>query len=259
MQLESKVAVITGASGGIGREIAMTFAEQGADVVVAARSEDTLEETRALVEERGRTGLVVPTDVTDPSQVDALVEQALERFDHVDVLVNNSGVEGPTKALWEIEPDEWRSTLDVNLTGVFLCCRGFLPHMVERGEGSVVVIGSILGKHAVFGRTPYAATKLGLVGVVRGLATEAGEHNVRVNLISPGAVEGERLNRVIQAQADAAGESFEDTRERLAGQSPLDRLTSPRDVASAAVFLASPAAASITGEDLNVTAGLVMH
>lgn len=259
MQLEDKVAVITGAGGGIGREIAVAFAAEGADVVLAARSEDKLEETRELVEEKGRAGLVVPTDVTDPEQVDALAEQARDHFDHVDVLVANSGVEGPTQALWEIDPDDWRETIDVNLTGVFLCCRALLPPMVERGEGSVVVIGSILGKHAVLGRTPYAASKLGLVGMVRGLAMDAGAHGVRVNLISPGAVEGERLNRVIQAQADNAGKSFDEMRETLAGQGALDQLTQPQDVASAAVFLASPAAASTTGEDLNVTAGLVMH
>ncbi len=260
MQLEGIVAVITGAGRGIGREIALAYAAEGADVVLAARSGDALEQTAGRVrEEHGREALVVPTDLLDPAQIEALETAARERFSRVDVLVNNSGVSGPTKLLWETDPEEWRETIAVNLTGVFLCCRAFLPGMVERGAGSIVSVGSIIGKRPVWGRTPYAASKLGLVGLTRTLATEAGPYGVRVNSISPGAVEGERLDQVLSAQAKRSGATLEEAKAQFASLAPLERLTTPSDVAAAAVFLASPASEGITGEDLNVNAGLVMH
>lgn len=260
MQLEDTVAVITGAGRGIGREIALAYAAEGANVVLAARSEDALEETAGRVRgEHGREALVVPTDLLDPAQVDALEAAARERFSRVDALVSNSGVSGPTKLLWEIGHEEWDETIAVNLTGVFLCCRAFLPGMIERGAGSVVSIGSIIGKRPVWGRTPYAASKLGLVGLTRALATEAGPYGVRVNSISPGAVDGERLDQVLSAQAERSGATLEEAKAQFASLAPLGRLTTPGEVAAAAVFLASPASEGITGEDLNVTAGLVMH
>jgi NAD(P)-dependent dehydrogenase (short-subunit alcohol dehydrogenase family) len=131
--------------------------------------------------------------------------------------------------------------------------------MIERGSGSVVLIGSVTGKRPLYARTPYAASKLALVGLVRTLAWELGPLGMRANLISPGPVEGERLERVIQGQADAKNISLEEARAQLSSGSPLQRFVPPDDVAEAAVFLASDAAASITGEDFNVTAGLAMY
>jgi NAD(P)-dependent dehydrogenase (short-subunit alcohol dehydrogenase family) len=175
------------------------------------------------------------------------------------VLVNNSGIAGPMSVLWEIEPEEWDETIQVNLTGTFLCCRAFLPGMTSRGSGSIVVIGSVTGKRPLHGRTPYAASKLALVGLVRTLAWEVGEYGIRVNLISPGAVAGERIERVIEGQAKTKGVTIEDAREELAAGSPLKRFVDPEHVAEAVVFLASDAGSSVTGEDLNVSAGLAMY
>ena len=154
MQLEDRTAIVTGASGGIGQVIASALAAEGADVVLAARSAEGLEETSELVTDHGREALSVETDVTDPDAVQRLADAALERFGKVDLLVNNSGVEGPTKELWEISPEDWRQVLDVNLYGAFLSSRAVLPSMVERGEGSVVMIGSILARRPLWGRTP---------------------------------------------------------------------------------------------------------
>jgi NAD(P)-dependent dehydrogenase (short-subunit alcohol dehydrogenase family) len=131
--------------------------------------------------------------------------------------------------------------------------------MIEQAGGSVVVIGSMTGKRPLHGRTPYAMSKLGLVGLVRTLAVEAGPYGVRVNLLSPGAVEGARIDRVIEAQAQAQGISFEQARASFMDASPLGQLTAANDVAACAVFLASPQAASITGEDMNVSTGVVMY
>lgn len=257
--LTDRVAVITGAGRGIGRAIALALAGEGAQVVLAGRSVDALEETRKLAADSGRDPLVVPADITVPDQVEALAEATLEAFGAVDVLVNNSGIGGPSAPLWEVDPVDWETTMAVNVTGTYLCCRAFLPAMVARRSGSVVIIGSMTGKRPLVGRTAYAASKMALVGLARTLAAEAGPHGVRVNLISPGPVEGERIEWVIGRQAEALGVGVEEARARFTSASPLGRLVPPGDVAAAVVFLASDRAASITGEDLNVSAGVVMY
>ncbi len=259
MLLEDKVAVITGGGRGIGRAIAQAYAREGAHLVLAARDVVALQETRALVAEYARDVLVVPLDLRQEESVQALAEQTLAHMGRVDILVNNSGIAGPTAPLWEISPQEWRETLDVDLTGPYLCCRAFLPSMLARRTGSIVMIGSMTGKRALFGRTPYAAAKLGLVGLVRTLAWEVGPYDIRVNLISPGPVEGERIGRVLQDMAQAQGIGTEEARRLFLRDSPLARMTPPTDIASAALFLASDLSASTTGEDLNVSGGIVMY
>ena len=259
MDLEGQVAVITGAGRGIGRSIALAFASEGANLVLASRTEQALHETRSSIEGLGREGIVVPTDISRPASVQNLAERALEHFGRVDVLVNNSGVGGPSSPLWEIDDEDWERTFTVNVTGTYLCCRAFLPSMIERRSGSVIIIGSMTGKRPLWGRTPYAASKMALVGLARTLALETGPYGVRVNVISPGAVEGERIEWVFLKQAEGRGISLDEVRREFARESPLERLVPPGDVAAAAVFLASSRARSITGEDMNVSAGLVMH
>ena len=257
--LTDRIAVVTGAGRGIGRVIALALAREGAQMVLAGRSADALEQTRKLAGDTGRDPLVVPTDITLPDQVEALARATLEAFGGADVLVNNSGIGGPSVPLWEVDPADWEATMAVNVTGTYLCCRAFLPAMVARRSGSVVIIGSMTGKRPMVGRTPYAASKMALVGLARTLAAEAGPYGVRVNVISPGPVEGERIEWAIERQAEALGVSVEEARARFTSASPLGRLVPPADVAAATVFLASDRAASITGEDLNVSAGVVMY
>jgi NAD(P)-dependent dehydrogenase (short-subunit alcohol dehydrogenase family) len=259
MSDDADVVLITGASQGIGREIALGFADAGWRLVLTARNLPKLEETRVLAMKQGADSLVLTADVADPDEVEGMVREALRQLGRIDVLVCNSGISGPTADLWEISPKAWEQTLRVNLGGVFHCCRAVLPGMLDRRRGSIVVIGSMTGKRPMRGRTPYTSSKLGLVGLVRTLAWETGEYGVRVNLISPGAVRGARIDSVIDAQASALGISRVEASARFTSSSPLDRLTEPGEVAAAAVFLASPAAAGITGEDLNVSAGLAMY
>ena len=257
--LNDRIAVVTGAGRGIGKEIALTLAREGADVALAARDEAALEKTRALVEGLGQRALVSVTDISDAASVDASARRILEHFGHVDLLVNNSGVGGPSAALWETDPADWESTFAVNVTGTFLCCRAFLPSMIERRSGAVVIIGSMTGKRPLWGRSPYAASKTALIGLTRTLAVETGPYGVRVNLISPGAVEGERIEWMMRKQAEGRGISVEEVRAELAQGSPLNRLVEAGEVAATVVFLASEGARSITGEDMNVSAGLVTY
>jgi len=259
MLLKDQVAVITGGGRGIGRAIALAYAQEGAHLVLASRSVENLEETRELVEKYGHKVLVVPTDLRKAEDVQELARKTLEYFGHVDILVNNSGIAGPTAPLWEVTPAEWEETLAINLTGVYLCCREFLPHMIERRSGNVIMIGSITGKRPLFGRTPYAVSKIGLVGLARTLAWETGPYGIRVNVISPGPVEGERIVSVVRRQAEARGISVEEATQAFTRESPLNRFIPPDDIANTAVFLASEKAHSITGQDLSVSSGIVMY
>lgn len=255
----SRVTVVTGAGGGIGRSIALAFAAEGDTVVLAARRMAHLEETARLVEEGGGRALVVPTDVTEPEDVGELAGRVMDEVGRVDVVVNNSGVGGPAARLWEVDPDDWAATFAVNVHGVFLVSRAFLPAMIQAGSGSVIVIGSISGKRPVPGRSAYTTTKMALVGLTRTLAQEAGPLGIRVNLISPGFVEGPRIDWVIQHQAETRGLSEEAVRREMEDMSPLGRLTRAEDVAAAAVYLASEDARAVTGVDFNVNSGVVMY
>src|SRR5579884_710976 len=259
MELQDKIAVVTGGGRGIGQAIALAFAREGAHLVLASRTQEALEETRSMIEALGRKALAVPTDIRQEESVRQLAEQTLQAFGRVDILVNNSGTIGPTAPLWEISLAEWQDTLDSNLTGAFLCCRAFLPAMMEQRSGNIIFISSMTGKRPLYGRSPYAASKIGLVGLARTLAWEVGPYNIRVNVISPGPIEGKRIEMVIRKQAEVRGISVEEARQQFTASSPLGRLIPAQDVAEAAVYLGSDRSASITGEDLNVSAGSTMY
>jgi NAD(P)-dependent dehydrogenase (short-subunit alcohol dehydrogenase family) len=256
---DPRVVIVTGASQGIGRAIAVAFGEQDDVVVLAARNRERLEETAASVASVGGRPLIVETDVTDRTSVEAMVGCVLDAHARIDVLVNNSGVGGPSGRLWDVDLEEWKSTFEVNVFGVFLVSRAVVPVMADQGSGSVIVIGSISGKRPLYGRSSYTTSKAALIGLTRTLAAEAGEQGVRVNLVSPGFVAGPRLDWVIQAQAEARGSTAAEVRAEFENESPMSRLTEAADVARAVVFLASPDATGITGADLNVNSGVVMY
>jgi NAD(P)-dependent dehydrogenase (short-subunit alcohol dehydrogenase family) len=257
--LGGQVAAVTGAGTGIGRAISLRLAAEGADVVLTGRSTEAMEEVAGEIRATGRRALPVAMDLRDPGSIAAAAKAADAEFGRVDVLVNNSGVGGPSAPLVEMPLDEWEDTFRVNVTGTMLACKAFLPGMISRGSGSVVVIGSMTGKRPLVNRTPYAASKTALIGLVRTLAVELGGSGVRVNLVSPGPVEGARIEWVLEQQAVARGITVEQARADFLSGAALKRLVRPQDVADAVAFLASPQAAAITGEDLNVSNGLVMY
>lgn len=259
MLLKEKVAVVTGAGRGIGRAIALAYAREGARVVLASRSLASLRETQSAIVQQGGQAEVIPVDIREEQSVQALAEQTVAQCGRVDILVNNSGIGGPSSPLWEIAPQDWEETIRVNVIGTYLCCRAFIPHMLEQRSGSIVIIGSMTGKRPLQGRTPYAASKMALVGLARTLAWETGPYGIRVNVISPGPVEGERIQWVFRTQAEAKGISVDEARQQFLRDSPLGHIIPPEDVAKVAVFLASDKATSITGEDVNVSAGITMY
>lgn len=259
MLLENKIALITGGGRGLGRNLSLAFAKAGADVVLTGRTLEPLEKTAAEVEALGRRALAVSMDVSDAGSVQQGAGHILSQFDRVDVLVNNAAIGGPSGPLWTLDPKEWQETFDINVNGVFLCCRAFLPSMIEQKSGSIIIIGSMTGKRPLLNRTPYAASKLALVGLARTLAWETGPYGIRVNVISPGPMEGERLKWVFETQAKEEGITVEAARQRMAKASPLTQFVPPDNVAQTAVFLATDAAGSTTGEDINVSAGIAMY
>jgi NAD(P)-dependent dehydrogenase (short-subunit alcohol dehydrogenase family) len=256
--LDGRVAIVTGGGKGIGRAIALALADAGARVVAAARERAAIEEVEAEIHSRGGDCLAVPTDVTRDPEVRAMVETVRGRFGTIDVLVNNAGVGGPTANVEDMSVSDWEEVVRTNLIGPFLCCRAVAPEMKRKRSGRIVNIGSITGKRPLAQRTPYCASKMGLLGFTRSLATELGPYNVTVNAVSPGATMGERLQSVISNAARAQRKTVEEMSRTLLASTPLGRFVEPQDTARVVVFLASDHAANITGEDVNVAAGLWM-
>jgi NAD(P)-dependent dehydrogenase (short-subunit alcohol dehydrogenase family) len=256
--LDGTTAFVTGASGGIGRAIALELAENGANVALAARS-DGIHETAEQFDDPDRA-LPVETDVTDETSVEAAIETTVDAFGGLDCLVNNAGIAGPTAPVEEVTVEEWEHTMDVNVTGTFRCVKHAAPHLRASDRGSVVNIGSISGKRPLADRTPYAASKMAVVGLTRTLAFEFGDDEVTVNAVCPGATRGARIDRVIENQAERRGLSFEAAkREVFTGDTALGRLTEPEDVARTVAYLASEHARNVTAQDLNVDAGTVWY
>ena len=259
MQLEGKVAVITGGGKGIGKAITLAFAGEGADVVVAARTESNLKQVAAEIEPTGRRCLAVVTDLAVAEQVRAMVDKTLESFGRVDVLVNNGGIAGPAVSVAEMELEGWNQTLAVNLTGAMLCAKYILKDdMIPRKSGSIINISSISGRMGHPNRSPYSASKWGLIGLTQSLAREVGQYGIRVNCIAPGPVEGERIEWAMRQVSQKQGISYEQAVKNEVARTSLGRMVKPEEVAELAVFLASEQSSGITGQTINCTAGLRM-
>jgi len=259
VQLEGKVAVITGGGKGIGRAIALAFAREGAEVVVAARTESDLKRVASEIESMGRKSLAIVTDLADPEQVRVMVDRALKRFGKVDVLVNNSGIAGPVANVADMDLEGWNQTLAVNLTGAMLCAKYILKKdMIPRRSGNIINISSVSGRMGHAMRSPYSASKWGLIGFTQSLALEVGRYGIRVNCVAPGPVEGDRIERVLRAASKNLGITYEQAVEREVARTSLGRMVKPEEVAALAVFLASEQSSGITGQTINCCGGLEM-
>ena len=254
-QLEGKVALITGASMGVGRVMSRMFAREGAAVICVARSGDLVEETTALVKGDGGRALAVVGDATVEADVRRTVDAGLKAFGKLDTLVNNAGDGGPTKPVQDYTVEDWFYTINSCLTSSYMCTRFAVPQMMKAGGGAIVNISSVAGRRGLAYRIGYCSAKAGQVGMTYGLALELAPHNIRVNAIAPGAVAGDRIDRVIAGQAQVKGVSVEEERRRLVERSPFKRMSTAEDIASLAVYLCSDVAKNLSGQCIAVTAG----
>jgi NAD(P)-dependent dehydrogenase (short-subunit alcohol dehydrogenase family) len=240
--------LITAGAAGIGKEIARVFAAIGANVCVCDIDAKALETaTREISNLK-----TVVCDVSKRDEVERMVAAAVEALGGLDVLVNNAGISGPTQPVEEFDPDKWEAVLQVNLTGTFNVTRLAIPHLKKSAAGSIIIMSSLGGRYGYPNRAAYCTTKWGLIGLTKTLSIELGPFNIRANAIAPGAVEGSRIRDVIQGRADAAHESFEDAMEEATSIQSLKRFVDPKDIAALAVFLASDAGKSISGQVLPI-------
>jgi len=255
MKLQNRVAIVTGGGRGLGKVIALALAEEGARVVIAATYEPALNETAREITAKGYACLAVLTDVSKEEDAENMVSATLKEFGQVDILVNNSGIAGPTGPVVSIDRRGWDETLAVNLTGPFLCSRAALKNMIERKQGKIINISSVGGKRAYALRSPYAVSKRGLIALTETLALEVGQYNIQVNVICPGPVAGDRMNRVIENRAREMGKSIEEVTQFYVQATALKRMVEARDIADMVVFLASDSGNNITGQTISICGG----
>ena len=253
--LDGKVAIITGASKGIGRALSLRFAREGAAVVCAARSGDLVKETVGQVKAGGGRALAVTCDAAQEEEVRRLVSTGVKEFGKIDTLVNNAGDGGPTKPVQDYLMEDWRYTIDSCLTSSYLCMRFVVPEMIKAGGGAIVNISSTAGRRGLPYRIGYCSAKAGQVGMTYGMALELAAHNIRVNCVAPGAVEGDRIDRMISGQAQVRGISIEEMRKALVESAPLKRMVTADDIVDATVFFCSDMSRSVSGQVLAVNAG----
>ena len=240
--------LITAGAAGIGREFARAFAATGAKVFVCDIDTKSLE---ALAKEI--PGLIAkPCDMAVRAEIERMVPDAVKALGGLDVLINNAGIAGLTLPVADYPPDDWDKVVAVNLTAMFDVTRIAIPHLKQSQAGCIINMASIAGRFGFANRSPYAATKWGVIGFTKTLALELGQWGIRANAIAPGAVEGDRIVRVFQGRAQISGRSLEEVKAAAMAEQSIKAMIDPKDIAQLAVFLASPAAKSISGQVLPI-------
>jgi len=252
MELNGKCALVTGSSRGIGKTIALTLAGYGADTAVNyVDDEEKINFNDALkvtgeITSHGDKAVMYESDVSDFESVQRMVEAVRHDFGRIDILINNAAILRD-RTLKKMSLDEWRSVIDINLTGVFNCCRAVIEYMIDNAWGRIVTISSISGQTGFFGQTNYAASKAGIMGFTKSLAREVASKNITVNAIAPGIVETEMAKQIP-----------ENVRQEFLKQIPMGRFAQPEEIAEVVAFLVSDRAAYITGQTIHVNGGWYM-
>jgi len=254
MVLKDRVALVTGGGTGIGLAIALAFCREGAHVAIGSRNSAHLKAGEEAARTAGYDVLAVRMDVTDPAMVCSAVEDVVKRYGWLDILVNNAGVSGRTPMT---DPDDarWHAILNTNLTGAYLCAKQSLRHMRDGEGGRIINLSSVLGRFGVPGYAAYCAAKHGIIGFTKALALEVATRGITVNAICPTWVETAMAQQGLAETATVLGVTVEDFRRQAVQEVPIQRMVDVSEVASLAVFLASPQAAAITGQAVNICGG----
>jgi NAD(P)-dependent dehydrogenase (short-subunit alcohol dehydrogenase family) len=249
--MRNKVVLVTGGGTGIGRAIAKAFAEAGAQVVISGRN---LERLKDATDDFG--GRAIAADVANEESVRALYNSIVQEEGTLDVLVNNAGVTGPVSNAEDMDMAQWDETVAINIRGVLTCIKYAAPLLKKQGSGSIINMSSLMGLRGYPMRAAYTASKFAVIGITEAVAQELGPFGVRVNAICPGAVNGELMKRVVSARAAAENRPAEEIiKANYTDKAALRRWVEPEEVAGIALFLASDAASSVTGESIKVDAG----
>jgi NAD(P)-dependent dehydrogenase (short-subunit alcohol dehydrogenase family) len=264
MRLKNKISLITGAGRGIGRSIAFAFAEEGSNLVLVARSRDQLEHVAQEIRNRGSNALPVTCDVSSAREVQNLARVIQDEFGQIDILVNNAGISKRSKLL-EYDDETWLEVIRINLFGTYLCIKAFLPMMQQSGQGRIINIASTAGKNPVPYNTAYSASKHGVLGLTKSVASEValtGYPGITVNAICPFYVNTEMFSGAqgyVAKMGKMTGMSEEEVIDKAVSRNLQHRIVEPEEVASMAVYLASEEARGITGQALNICGGLIFH
>jgi NAD(P)-dependent dehydrogenase (short-subunit alcohol dehydrogenase family) len=248
LRADGQRALVTAGASGIGRAIVEALVAAGARVHTCDVDEGALTSLRSAFPSVGAT----LADVADEAAVDRLFRDVQRHLGGLDVLVNNAGIAGPTAAIEDVDPADWRRCLEVDLTGQFLCARRAVPLLKAAGGGAMVNMSSAAGRHGYAFRTPYAAAKYGVIGLTESLAKELGPHNITVNAILPGIVQGPRIEKVIAARAEQQGVSYTEMERQYLEKVSLRRMVTAQEVAAMVLFLASPLGRGVSGQSLGV-------
>ena len=255
MLLEGKVAIVSGIGPGMGRDISLAFAREGADVVLAARTQDRLDAVAAEVEALGRRALPVVCDVTDEASCRALADEAAGELGRLDIVVNNAFHGGDAQTLMDADLADWHQTLEVNLFGSLHMTRAAVPHLEKQGDGRVIMINSMSVQRIERKWGAYVASKGALASVTKTLAVELGPLGIRVNAIHPGYIYGDSVEWYFNHQAKKRGISFQEVYDEVASETCLRYLPHSEEIAGTAVFFASPLAKPVTGQMIGVNSG----
>ncbi len=255
MLLEGKVAIVSGIGPGMGRDISLAFAGEGADVVLGGRTQAKLDAVAAEVEALGRRALAVACDVSDPASCRSLADRAAAELGRVDILVNNAYDGGNAKSLMDSDLDDWRRTMEVNLFGTLAMTRAAVPHLAATGDGRIVMVNSMSTQRIQPKFGAYAASKSALATATKTLAKELGPMGIRVNGIHPGYIYGDSVEWYFNHQAEKRGVPFQEVYDEVASETCLGYLPHSSEIAGTVVFLASPLAKPVTGQMIGVNCG----